>query len=180
MDMKSIVIYSSKTGFTERYARWIAEDLQCTCKPIKDVKSSELSDYDCVIYGGWLMAGNIKDILKLRQLKGLGEKKIIIFAVGLTPMGEADIVEKMKETNLNEDEEERIPFFYFEGGLDYDRMGFLNKRLMKSLRKTLSKKKELSEGEADMLHKLENSCDGTDRAYIAPLVERVKSLADGE
>ena len=86
----------------------------------------------------------------------------------------------MKETNLNEDEEERIPFFYFEGGLDYDRMGFINKRLMKSLRKTLGKKKELSEGEADMLHKLENSCDGTDRAYIAPLVERVKSLADGE
>ena len=73
--MKSIVIYSSKTGFTERYARWIAEDLQCTCKPIKDVNSSELSDYDCVIYGGWLMAGNIKDILKLRQLKGLGREK---------------------------------------------------------------------------------------------------------
>ena len=69
------------------------------------------------------------------------EKKIIIFAVGLTPMGEADIVEKMKETNLNEDEEERFLFFYFEGGLDYDRMGFINKRLMKSLRKTLGKKK---------------------------------------
>ena len=90
-------------------------------------------------------------------------------------MGEADIVEKMKETNLNEDEEERIPFFYFEGGLDYDRMGFINKRLMKSRRKTLGKKKELSEGEADMLHKTgSTSCDGTDRACIAPLVERAK------
>lgn len=176
--MKSIVIYSSKTGFTERYARWIAEDLQCTCKPIKDVRNSELSDYDCVIYGGWLMAGNIKDILKLRQLKGLGEKKIIIFAVGLTPMGEEDIVEKMKDTNLNQDEIEKIPFFYFEGGLNYEKMGFINKRLMKTLRKNLGKKKELSEGESLMMNRLEGSCDGTDRAYIAPLVEMVKSMSD--
>lgn len=178
--MKHIVIYSSKTGFTERYARWIAEELQCACKPVKDVKSSELSEYDCIIYGGWLMAGNIKDILKLRQLKGLGEKKLFIFAVGLTPMGEEEVIEKMKETNLHEDEQEKIPFFYFEGGLDYSKMGFINKMLMKSLKKNLGKKKELTKEESATLHKLENSYDGTDRSYITPLVESVRSMADGD
>ena len=27
--MKIIVIYKSKTGFTKRYAEWIAEELKC-------------------------------------------------------------------------------------------------------------------------------------------------------
>ena len=37
--MNSIVTYKSKTGFTKKYAEWIAEDLGC-----KAVKLSELKD----------------------------------------------------------------------------------------------------------------------------------------
>jgi len=29
--MKTIVIYNSQTGFTERYAKWIAEETSADC-----------------------------------------------------------------------------------------------------------------------------------------------------
>ena len=33
--MKKIVVYESGTGFTERYAKWIAEELACDAKERK-------------------------------------------------------------------------------------------------------------------------------------------------
>ena len=35
--MKYLVIYDSQYGFTEQYARWIAEELGCPCAARKDV-----------------------------------------------------------------------------------------------------------------------------------------------
>ena len=33
--MNRIVVYTSKTGFTEKYAKWIAEELQCEAVSLK-------------------------------------------------------------------------------------------------------------------------------------------------
>ena len=37
---KVLVLYKSKTGFSERYARWIAEDLQCDLANLDSVRVS--------------------------------------------------------------------------------------------------------------------------------------------
>lgn len=174
--MKIIVVYSSKTGFTKKYAGWIAEDLNCACKPFREVSGAELSQYDCIIYGGWLMASHVSDLVKLRKMKGLEDKKMVIFAVGATPMESEDVIEQIEGMNLASVESSRIPFFYFEGGINYEKMGFLNKKLLGGLRKSLEKKEKLSRDEEMMLKRLEKSYDGADRAYIAPLIERVSRL----
>lgn len=171
--MKIIVVYSSKTGFTEKYAKWIAEDLNCVCRPFKEVREAELAEYDCIIYGGWLMASHVSDLVKLRKMKGLEDKKMVIFAVGSTPMEAEDTIEQIEGMNLAPVESSRIPFFYFEGGINYDKMGFLNKKLLGGLRKSLGKKTDLSHEESLMLKRLEKNYDGTDRTYITPLIERV-------
>ena len=36
--MKTIVVYNSQTGFTERYAKWIAEAAQAVCLPLSEAK----------------------------------------------------------------------------------------------------------------------------------------------
>ena len=38
--MKRIVIYQSGTGFTAKYAGWIAKDLGCEAKEYKSVNTS--------------------------------------------------------------------------------------------------------------------------------------------
>ena len=36
--MKTLVIYTSQTGFTKRYAEWISEELNADIYDLKDVK----------------------------------------------------------------------------------------------------------------------------------------------
>lgn len=154
-DMKTIVVYSSRTGFTERYARWIAEELECECKTIKAVNEKLLAEYDCIIYGGWMMASNISDMVRLRKMKGLEDKKMVVFAVGITSMDSEDSIKRIEEMNFAPVESSRIPFFYFEGGIDYEKMGFMNKKMLGAMRKSLNKKEHLTSEESELLGKLE-------------------------
>lgn len=36
--MKTLVIYTSQTGFTKRYAEWISEEINADIYDLKDVK----------------------------------------------------------------------------------------------------------------------------------------------
>ena len=64
-DKEVLVIYKSKYGATERYAKWIAEDLGCEAIPAKEAKLKRIRDYDMLIFGGGLYAGTIGGISKL-------------------------------------------------------------------------------------------------------------------
>lgn len=77
--MKSIVIYKSSTGFTKQYSEWIAEEMGIKAVDINKVSTINISDYESVIFGGWIMASNISGLDKIKQLK---PKKLIVFAVG--------------------------------------------------------------------------------------------------
>ena len=73
--MKVLVIYSSKTGFTKRYAERIADDTNAMLLPVKEAKSKSddfFNEYDAIIYGGWIMAGRVDGadwfLKKLRSL----------------------------------------------------------------------------------------------------------------
>ena len=79
--MKRIVVYQSGTGFTAKYAGWIAEDLGCEAKEFKTLKPGELAGYDMVIYGGWIMGGMVAGYDKVKKLE---QKNIVVFGVGMT------------------------------------------------------------------------------------------------
>lgn len=64
--MKTIVIYNSQTGFTKRYAQWIAEATGADCFELSEAKRKYgyiWSNY----FGGWACAGGIN---KLSWFKG--------------------------------------------------------------------------------------------------------------
>ena len=58
--MNTIIIYSSQTGFTERYAKWLADELSAETITLADAKKKN-DDYfkeaDAIVYGGWVMGG---------------------------------------------------------------------------------------------------------------------------
>ena len=60
--MKTIVIYNSKTGFTKRYARWIADAAHADCMELSEAKKKNLTTYEAIIFGGWACAGSISKI----------------------------------------------------------------------------------------------------------------------
>lgn len=125
--MKVLVTYQSKTGFTKKYAEWIAQDVNAEIKEISKTSMEEVAKYDVVIHGGWIMGGMINGLDKIRNLN---PNKLYVFGVGFTQKKEVDIAKCIQVNKL-----EDTPFFYFEGGMDPKKMGFLGRTMVKMVTK---------------------------------------------
>lgn len=192
---KTIVIYKSKYGTTERYARWIAEELGCPLASIDDVKKCELQEYDTIIFGGGVQAGGIRELdkflkwnktdLKILDMyasgcisgedvekSGVREKRILIFAVGINIDNEA-AREQLLEINFPKKYMKGLPCFYLPGAYDPAKLQGADKTIMKMAIKMLKGKRELDVTEDDriLLAKMENGCDLVDRSRIQPIIE---------
>lgn len=162
--MKKIVVYQSSTGFTAKYAGWIAEELGCEAKPFKEVKAEELAGYDTVIYGGWIMAGMVSGYDKI---KALTLKKPVVFGVGMTVPSE-EVAERIAKQN-------QIPegrFFYFEGGYAPEKIGFFQKMMMNMIKKSVEKKQEKTKEDIRMLETVQGA-DRTSKEAIKQLIQLV-------
>lgn len=174
--MRSIVIYNSKTGFTEKYAHWIAEKIGCEAIGYKHMTAEQWKNRDVIIYGGGIMAGMIAGWDKIKSNPAAEGKRMILFAVGATQPEETEMIETVKNKNLTEEEQKRIPFFYFEGGINYERMGLITKMMLKLMYKSLKGKKDRTPEETGMMRIFEKSFDHSKEEYIIPLAECAEKL----
>ena len=165
--MGTIVVYQSETGFTKKYAEWIAAELGCEAVPFKKTNATKLQGYDKVIYGGWLMGGMIVGVEKVREF---GLKELIVFATGASPAMEETVKALRIQNRLEE-----VPFFYFEAGINYEKMGFMKRSMLKMVRKNIMKKPNKTESDKFMEKALEKSYDNTNKEVINGLVESVKA-----
>ncbi len=161
--MNRIVVYSSKTGFTEKYANWIAEALSCEAVELKKVDLSKLADYDQVIYGGNIMAGMVSGYDKI---KPLNLKEIIVFCSG---MGVA--TDKVRETIAKQNVIPVENLFYYEGGYAPSRVGFMGRMILKVIAFSLRNKKEKTPDDLHMLEAMKGA-DNTNKEAIKLLVEK--------
>ncbi|HKM22333.1 MAG TPA: flavodoxin domain-containing protein [Lachnospiraceae bacterium] len=174
--MKKIVVYRSKTGFAEKYAKWIAEALKCDVEELKKVSVNKLQEYDVIIYGAGVMAGMMNDMKKVKAMQAkLLSKKWVVYAVGATPDSDEGNVSNIKNVNMT-DTMKGVPFFYFQGGINYDKMGFIPRSMLRMVGNTLEKKENKTEAEVDMAQIFSSSFDKTDKKYIEPLVACVNGL----
>lgn len=173
--MKTLIVYTSQTGFTKRYAEWIAEELSATILTIEDAKKEDASffeQFDAIIYGGWAMAGGTVSskwfLDKALMWKG---KKLALFCVGASPAENPD-VETALHNMLTDEQRQHIKAFYCQGGLSYEKMKTPSKLAMKAFVKMLNKK-NASPKDLEMAKWLEHSYDISDKKYIEPIIEYV-------
>ena len=101
--LKPIVLYSSKSGNTEKIAREIASELNCRCEKISENSDSttiDLGDFDLVFLG----TGNYDkkpNADMLNYLKEMNLNNSRIFALFMTWIGrgtsDKDVYDKIKE-----------------------------------------------------------------------------------
>lgn len=164
--MKTIIVYESKTGFTERYAWWAAEELGCECILLKNASKDKLAGYDRVIFGGWIMANMISGLPKLREM---GVVPAVVFAVGASPAFEEVLTQMREQNQLGE-----TPLFYFEGGVDFNKLGFVQRMMLKTMKKMTEKKKDMTRQEAAIVQLLAGNFDHTDRGQLEGMLTRLK------
>lgn len=175
--MRSIVIYKSKTGFTKKYAQWIAEDLSADIFEVSKVTMSILMSYDVIIYGGSLYAGGIIGIKLIKEnINKLKDKKVVVFATGASPLRE-EIIDEVRNKNFTKEQQEDIKFFYLRGGFNYSKLNAFDKFLMILLKwKIKNKKKEdLTKDEIGMLAAYEKPVDFTMKKNIEKIITYVNS-----
>ena len=181
--MKTLVIYNSQTGFTEKYAKWIAEDLEAKCVSVKEAKNEKLVDYDRVIFGSWFCAESISKlnwfISKIGDFLKDENKKIAIFGCGASPIENPDLKAFFQKTTNTIEEKfaqkfDNLGIFYCPGGLNYEKMNAGSKIAMKMFVKMLDSKKNKTEKDEIMVKRLSSSYDISDKRHIEAILEFVK------
>ena len=87
--MKSIIVYSSQTGFTKKYSEWLAESIGAELMTVKEAAKKDDSffdSFDTIIYGGWVA---VEKIHKLdwftNRIEKWRDKKLAVFCTGASP-----------------------------------------------------------------------------------------------
>ena len=173
--MKTIVIYNSQTGFTKRYAQWIAEKSNAECIEYSKAKNMDLNSYDAVVFGGWAVAGSISKLKWFKKnISEWRNKKLIVFCVGASPIENPEI-ELTLPKNFSEEDLKAVKWFYCPGGLDYEKMPAASRLMMKMFVKALNAKKDKTEADKEQIRLLSSSYDISDIKYIEPIIDCLNS-----
>lgn len=140
--MKTVVIYKSKTGYTKKYAEWIAEDLCADIFEVSKVNVNMLNTYDTIVYGGSLYAVGIIGVkLITKNINKLKDKKVVVFATGASP-SRNEVIREITEKNFTTEQQKYIKFFYLRGGFNYSKLNYIDKFLMTLLKWKIKNKKQ--------------------------------------
>ena len=138
--MNKIIIYGSKYGTTKKYAEELSRRTNIKAISFKDV-NHQINDYDVIIYLGGLYAGGILGMSKtLKKLNNIASKKIIIATVGLSDpkdeVNKSNIISNIKN-QIPKEVFEKAKIFHLRGGIDYSKLSFIHKTMMKLLYKAV-------------------------------------------
>ncbi len=172
--MKYLVLYKSISGFTKKYAKWIADEMKAEIYPLKKIRKLELNKYDKIIFGGSLHAVGINGIKKLKKYFSIIDLNYLyIFAIGASPNQE-NLLTEIIENNFSAQEISKIKFYYFRGGFNFSKLNLSNKILMILLRVKLSFKKNKNDDEKGMMAAFKQPVDFTKEEYISDLINVLK------
>ena len=81
---QTLVVYSSETGFTQRFALCIAQTLHCEMIDVQFLTASDLKNRSLVIYGGHLVGNKVLGLKSFyRQFKEDLPEQFIVFGSGV-------------------------------------------------------------------------------------------------
>lgn len=134
---KTGVIYCSKTGFTRKYAEWLAEALGCEAIPYHQAVKTNWTDCDTVIFASWFHAGRIQKLDWFKRLPLTGKARIVA-AVGAMPADAPEVQAALRSNFADDWAQFRV--FYLPGGLCYEKMGAADRALMAIFRRMVRQK----------------------------------------
>ena len=153
--MSRAIIYKSKTGHTERYARMLSKELNIPCYSYKDAKVSE---NDEVIFLSYIYASKIMGLSKI--LKKYNVK--VVIAVGALAYSK-DYLNTLKDANNI-----KLPFFYLRGGIDYSKLNFFFRKFLPVIGKDIAK------DDKDLLNLFKNGGDFVNKDNLKEVLNYLK------
>lgn len=173
---KIFVFYDSHTGFTERYAHWIGEEVGASVIPLKQYRPSMEKDCDIILCGGGIFGSELSGIRKYRRIqKRNPEKEFIFFATGLRPPSDQTTKALIR---YNFEDISFPDFYYFHGGLKLDALHRAKKAMLMAFRMMMRRQEVLSEEDKELLRNIAVSSDYCEKIQILPLLNRLNKEGD--
>jgi len=147
--MSTLIVYATKYGCTEkavkRLADYLGEGTQLLKVDSKDNKVLELEEYDTVVVGGSIYAGNIQQEVKKfcsENINTLLQKKLGLFiCCGMSEKAGEQLENSFDKKLL----EHAISRGYFGYEFNFDRMNFVSRFMVKKLAKVKENKSEIKD-----------------------------------
>ena len=176
--MKDIILYGSQYGSTRQYAEKLSEQTGIPAVSYKDAPA--LSDRKTIVYLGGLYAGGVLGLAKtLRSVSLQDEQKLLLVTVGL-----ADPDEPENQDNIRASLQRQLPaglldrakVFHLRGGIDYQKLSFGHRTMMKLLYQSLRRtpfEKQTAENRA-LIETYGKQVDFTDFGALEPIIHEIQ------
>lgn len=179
--MASIVIYGSQYGTAKQYAEELAKRVGIDARRYDEVGG--IDQFETIAYVGALYAGGVLGMKKtFAKLASCTGKTILIATVGLADPTDSENVANIEANmrrQLSREVFESAHIFHLRGGIDYSKLGFKHKTMMKLL---CNKAKNLPEEEKNaevraMLETYGKQVSFVDFDTLDPLVSILQDAA---
>lgn len=172
-----VIIYTSETGMTKQYAKWISQELDSDCLILEEARAEDFLHADLIVFGAGIRGGRMR---KLRSFHYKVKKSgwsgpVIYFATGGAPYDE-QTVSDIIASSFHLPDGSSLPFFYFESGVNFEKMKGRSRAMMKMYKFIISVRKEKSEAAVETRQALSESYDHSRLDYIRPLIKEVKKM----
>ena len=154
----TIVVYSSHTGSTQKYARAFAEKVGYRCFSVNE----EYDPNEDVIYFGWLRGPSIVDLKRI-------DRKKLTAVVTVSIEKDRSFFRKVKESN-----DVNVPFYNLRGWIDRKKVGLFAKILFVFIC-AMYKLKGLDDYTGPMFDAMMNGGSFYDESDLEPLIEFAQS-----
>ncbi len=173
--MKTVVLYKSRTGNTQRYAEDIARRVNGEVYPLKKGWLKKIEDADCIVFGGYVQAGIIAGLDDfLSEFERFSDVPILIFAVGMaypTKEGRQDLI----TGNLLD--MYHVRFYQVQGGFDLNKLGLFNRLMMKRTLSAMAGKEDATAAERSLGDLLNRPLAVYDHEKIDKIVSVINTLS---
>ena len=148
--MGAIIIYGSCYGTAKVYAEALAEQMKCKVLSYDKVKAPD--GYETIVYVGGLYAGGVMGMAKTaKKISADKCKRFVVITVGLADPADEKNVENIRKAALRQIPNslaDRTEFYHLRGGIDYEKLRFKHRMMMKMLYEQV-KKQPVDEQDAD-------------------------------
>ena len=175
--MSNIIIYGSHYGTTKQYAKELSRRTNIEAISFENVK--EINNYDKIIYLGGLYAGGVLGMTKtLKKLNKISNKTIILVTIGLLdPTDEKNInnIRNNIKSQIQKEIFEKAKLFHLRGGIDYSKLNFVHKTMMKLLYnavKNVPNEKQTAENRA-MIETYNKKVDFIDFSSLDKIINEI-------
>lgn len=130
--MKGIIVYKGKYGATHQYASWLRNELELHLAPAENCKKYQLDLSDAVVIGSSIYIGKllIRKWLK-NNIDTLRNKKIFLFAVCGTPIGETKKLQTYLESSVPAELLHQCKVYFLPGRLVYKNLSWMDKFMLR-------------------------------------------------